>query len=499
MKTFEYSVLAFRQQEKSPIEVVFVAKADEITTWAGVPRKSDELLAGYQRLKDNDRVDKQIVPFFQNPANSSPTAIIVSLRPESGIGKCDLRCPEPISQVPQSGTLTIALDTEKLESDAVFEAALEYVNARLSGSRTTTDDSALEDDDDEDADLAEQIDEQSEASGETGDVVHLGTVTLSKMQEQLVDRQNWSNPAFKESIKDYSKPASIIDGQHRAFAASRMGIPFVVCALYDAPWEEQVFQFTVVNLKPKRIPPSLITSIAGLSLTREEQKKVEFRLEAAGVEMAEVTIMSLVAYDETSPFADMVDMSTSASSGSTKLGYSGVKRLAKEWYRGSRSSLAQIMQNATGIPSISASRRVWIDQKIWFEFFRSFWSAIRNRYPHLWKKDGNKLFVASHLWALQEAILSEADSQRRSSWQIQEGTVEDRTAILTRSLLEIVSENLSYFPEELWTASWVESGFDTSSGRERLVAFFKEFIDEGKKSGVWKSWQLRSDLLKAQG
>jgi hypothetical protein len=49
LKIFDYSVLAFRQQERSPVELVFIAKADEITTWAGVPRKSDELLAGYQR------------------------------------------------------------------------------------------------------------------------------------------------------------------------------------------------------------------------------------------------------------------------------------------------------------------------------------------------------------------------------------------------------------------------------------------------------------------
>ena len=86
MNKFEYDVLAFRQQEESPIQVTFVANAGDIMIWSGVPRKQDELLAGYQRFRDDNRINQEIVPFFQNDKNCSPTAVIVALRKGSGIG-----------------------------------------------------------------------------------------------------------------------------------------------------------------------------------------------------------------------------------------------------------------------------------------------------------------------------------------------------------------------------------------------------------------------------
>lgn len=180
------------------------------------------------------------------------------------------------------------------------------------------------------------------------------------MKELLEDRSNWANPGFKSAIVDYVKPAFIIDGQHRIAAAARIGInglPFMICGLYDAPWEEQVFQFTVVNLRPKRIPPSLITSIAGLSLTRNEQDKVEQRLKQAGVEVVEVAIMSLVAYDDASPFAEKVDMQVSGPKArEDKLGYGTVKRITKEWYNANRTSLTQIAKEAYEANSVSVGQ-----------------------------------------------------------------------------------------------------------------------------------------------
>src|SRR5207249_1399093 len=122
---------------------------------------------------------------------------------------------------------------------------------------------------------AEVDDEKDESS------VHLGNETLSKMKALLEDKTNWSNEKFRTAIIDYVKPAMLIDGQHRIAAGAKFGakgLPFMVCGLYDATWEEQVFQFTVVNIKPKKIPPSLITSIAALSLSKQEQINLGSRL-----------------------------------------------------------------------------------------------------------------------------------------------------------------------------------------------------------------------------
>lgn len=303
MKTFNYNVFAFRQQEKSPIQVAFVAHAGQMLEWVGVPRKSDELLTGYQRFLDKDRIDKEILPFFQDPKNSSPTAIILALRKDSGLGSCILQNSDvPVGEV-ISTVLTINLDDAAIASDSVFHSAKEYVEARLNRDGVASAQPEIEEDeqdieeDDDDESLSDNGNEDSQQ------VIHLGTGTLQKMKELLNDQANWSNSNFREAIIDYVKHAFIIDGQHRITTGAKLGmngLPFIVCGLYDAAWEEQVFQFTVVNLKPKRIPPSVIASIAGLSLTRTERELVERRLRQAKIDVGDATIMSLIAFCELS-------------------------------------------------------------------------------------------------------------------------------------------------------------------------------------------------------
>ncbi|MEZ4424959.1 MAG: hypothetical protein R3E98_16310 [Gemmatimonadota bacterium] len=391
--------------------------------------------------------------------------------------------------------LTVSLDEDRLETADVFTAAQAYVRDRFAAAGEAGEGSS---DADDEADEDEEDSEDSE-DGEEQDapITHLGTVTLQRMRELLDDESNWSNDGFRKAIGDFVKPAFLIDGQHRIAAAARFGekgLPFMVCGLFDPPWEEQVFQFTVVNLKPKRIPPALITSIAGLSLTRGEQDKVEERLARAGVPMAEVTIMSLVAYDGASPFAEKLDMAVGGRNRNPDLlGYGAIKRLAKVWYRASRVSLTTIAKRLYATNSASTARKRWRDDRTWFEFFCAFWSAINGHYPaDLWEKSsGSRLMRGAHLWALQEVLLGAADGQVVSVWDVSGEPDEDaRKARLMEKLLEVLHQTLPYFPEELWRSAWARSSQDTNAGREELVEFFQEFVTEGKKSGrVWKGWR----------
>jgi hypothetical protein len=513
MTTFSYPVLAFRQQDEAPIQIAFVAHAEQVLRWAGVPRKSDELLTGFQRFRDNRRINEQIVPFFQNPKNCSPTAIIIALRGETGIGKCQLlRNGVPLTEdeIPAESVvdakLVIEIDEDALKSDAVFAAAKTFVGNRLQsdGNLTSTD----EDEEEENGELAgeesgneddisdEELDEEAEVTGETDEIAHLGTTTLIRMKQLLDDSTNWKRHEFKEAVADYVKPGTIIDGQHRITAAAKIGnegLPFIICGLFNAAWPEQVFQFTVVNLKPKRIPPSVITSIAGLSLTRTEQDLVEHRLKQAGIDVAEVTIMSLVSFDERSPFAERVDLAISGPKDrEQKLGYGGMKRISKDWYMAQRNSLTLISKALYSTKSVAKARRKWRLDRYWFDFFSVFWGAIRDHYsPHFWQKSpDNRLFIGAHLWALQEVILGEADGQVADWWKIEDLslTPEQRAEVLKEKLLKVVLTTLRYFPEEMWSATWKASQ-DTTPGRAELVSLFKRFIDEGKKTGSWRQWR----------
>ncbi|WNG27698.1 hypothetical protein F0U62_29455 [Cystobacter fuscus] len=492
-----YNVLAFRQQEKSPIQITFVAHAGDILQWSGIPRKSDELLTGYQRFRDPKRVDQEIVPYFQNPKNCSPTAVIVALRKDTGVGSCSLN-PSSIKtgEIIQA-VLTIEIDDQLLVGDAVFEAALDFVNKRLP---ETEPDEAAEDESIEDEEIVE--DDQSN--------IHLGSATLRQMKALLEDKANWANPSFRLAILDYVKPAFLIDGQHRTSAAAKIGqngLPFMVCGLFDAPWEEQVFQFTVVNLKQNPIPPSLITSIAALSLTRQEQNEVEARLRQAGVRMQEVTIMSLAAYDDRSPFAGMIDMAVGdPKKKGEKLGYGGMRRIASVWYSASRTSLTQIANNLYGTTSSTSARQKWRTDGAWFDFFCAFWDTIRETYdPQIWKKGASQLMIGAHLWALQEVILEQADGQVDSHWHLPKvtpdelaQTFEARKESLIGKLKEVIATTIKYFPEDMWTIKWSKTSQDTGPGREELANFFQNFIDKGKKGGgLWKGWKS-ADWFKAK-
>jgi hypothetical protein len=494
MATYEYKVLAFRQQKSSPVQVAFVAHAGEVLKWAGIPRKSDELLTGFQRFKDDDRIEKQIVPFFQYPENCSPTAVIVALRKSSGLGTCRLAHESiPPGEV-VSTLLTVEVDSDALLTDKVFENALRYVNQRLV--EDTSPPEPLTDSDDDDDNATEDLEEEDENEGNGEPTIHLGSETLARMRVHLEDKANWENPNFKKAIADYVKPAFLIDGQHRIFAAARLGekgLPFMICGLYDAPWDEQVFQFTVVNLKPKRIPPSLITSIAALSLSQQEQNRLQGRLNQAGVKMTEVEIMSLVAYDDRSPFAELVDMGVGQGRDPERVGYGAMKRVAKVWHRAGRNSLTQIAKQLFESNNATHARARWRIDRIWFDFFAGFWSALRDHYPDsLWKRsEENNLLIGASLWALQEALLIEADGQMPSHWKVpSEITADQRQGVLMDRLLEVVRTSLVYLPAEMWTIPWTKSSLDTNQGRDEVRDLFRKLIDEGKKEGrVWKHWK----------
>ena len=209
--------------------------------------------------------------------------------------------------------------------------------------------------------------------------------------------------------------------------------------------------------------------------------------------------MSLVAYDDNSPFAERIDMSVAAKDREEKLGYGSMKRIAKEWYSASRTSLTQVAKATYPTTNANRARRDWRAEKLWFDFFCKFWSTVRDYAPAYWQKQSNnKLFVGAHLWALQEAILKQADGQVASHWVV-EASIQDsdaRIEILKGKLLEVVTTALSYFPKELWGEPWVKVSQDTNAGRQELVVAFQRFIDEGKKTGgVWKNWRKKSELF----
>lgn len=493
-----YDAIAFRQQERSPIQVAFVAPARQILEWSGVPRKSDELLTGYQRFRDDQRIDREIVPFFSNSTNCSPTAAIVALRTDSVLGSWKLATEPSATGEIINTQLVVEFHDDKLVGNAVFEAALKFVNRRLGDTEgnIASSDSLQEEEED---------DEEDSDEGEAEEI-HLGTETLRKMQALLRDRSNWARADFRASIVDFVKPAALIDGQHRVTAAAKIGddgLPFLVCGLYGAGWPEQVFHFTVVNLKPKRISPALITSIAALSLTREEQGLLKDRLRDAGIRMREIEVMSHVAYDEASPFAEKVNMAVGKEN-DRLLGYAEIKRIANVWHSCKQKLFVHLAKSLFASNNESAARTAW-KKTAWFSMFSAFWNVVRAHFgDELWQKSpNNHLFVAANLWALQDAMLQTLNRFPKSTWEADETlSEEERAAWLEKKMREEVATLCNCFPREFWTSKWHKDYLSvaTSTKRTDLSKRLDEFISEGTKSniGYWKGWRSSAIIVGSQ-
>src|SRR5438552_1357292 len=111
-----------------------------------------------------------------------------------------------------------------------------------------------------------------------------------------------------KALEAISRPALVIDGQHRVVGAALSKVPVVlpVVAIPNCSWMDQIYQFIVINEKAQRVEASLLTDIFGSSLTREEQDRLRDRLARARVDV-EVRIAAVIAgRDPQSPFNNMV-------------------------------------------------------------------------------------------------------------------------------------------------------------------------------------------------
>src|SRR3954470_13214375 len=82
---FVYDGRAYRQglDPKVPWIISFVAPAEQVLKWAGIPRRSDDAFVGFQRAGEEVRI-LNAKKFFEIPENQSPTSLIVGVHEAAG-------------------------------------------------------------------------------------------------------------------------------------------------------------------------------------------------------------------------------------------------------------------------------------------------------------------------------------------------------------------------------------------------------------------------------
>ena len=514
---FVYNGFAYRQSRdpRASWLISFVASAEELLTWAGIPRRASEKLVGFQRTDEPNRVERAKA-FFDLGVNQSPTALIIGLHQSlEGISPA-VRLEfldDDESQSIRKCILRVRYDSREISLDSIRETIRIQTQVRLNQEQDEVtmgpddkasieaEEQALDSNQDEqmvaesDSDAADSASAES-VEDDAEEEIELGRSLLRNLLEALEDIE-WCQE-HRDDLIDIAKPATVIDGQHRVLAARacERNMPFAVIALFNCAWPEQVFQFTVVNYTAKGIPDQFITANAALSLTRFELGELRTRLIQAGVKVVEYELMKVVQFDSRSPFYGLVNLTEKKDP--SKIGYKTMVRLAKRWYNANHQVFVELLPNLypdiKGAGAKKRQRDRWKEQD-WGEFFLDFWKVVYENYKDypshepdraLWDVGHSNLIVAIVLVELQEAFLdnlNQQDEEFFSASDLRRPFEELRDKIRKRA-----EKFVEWIPADFFGTRWGLGGqLSVGPGRIALEASLEKFVKTKGKYQYGKS------------
>ncbi len=478
-KSYKYACLRYTQNADRPNLVTFNAAASDISDWAGVPSKSEKFHGGFQRALGKRY--KQIIDFFEDEQNTSPTAVVIAFR----TGTASIaELPYP-SNWPEDRKYhnkikfgEIEFEVEEVdEKDAdVFDLAQRVavlLEPRFVGEAPdSAENSDSEDYETNDDGLGDEEEIQSNDNGDQTEQeddddtyglystsydssLDIGNSRLREFYDFLCDRESirqWLEEqenkkskivARKKAKKRLSKtekefieiapeirlkrvlisllrPAMIVDGQHRvmgaAEATTEKELEFTVCAIPDADWVEQVFQFVIINKLAKPISSGFLTSILNTSLKNSEIEEITPRLESVNIDLADSRLMKEIQHVENSPFYQMVAQPGLMAAGDAigKLSDKGMLRIARFWYNmasGNTGKPEWVKCFREGVPGSRVPDKIrwWRENGGWAKYFFAFWWAIRELYEDegIWvSQQGFHLLMIVTMMSIQELYIT---------------------------------------------------------------------------------------------
>jgi hypothetical protein len=511
MANYRYTGRAYRQalDESAPWLLSFIAPAEELMEWAGVPRRSEQNQAGFQRLEDQSRVDRA-KEFFQQPVNQSPTSIILGLhgRQSDGI-KAELTFLDDDDDTGGSRPCIVEVSYEQPSPEQAREIVRQQLRSRLQDGLQASSPAVSDEFDldqsvdldgengilaeatvDEAADLEDNVDVDVDEDEQDDEELELGQSVLADLLRKLDDDEWATDKDNAAAILDLAKPATIIDGQHRLLGAdaTERGIPFSVVAIADCPWAEQVFQFTVVNYTAKGIPDQFITANAALSLTKNELDTLKTRLVQANVKIKEYDLMRIVNFDSRSPFAGLINLSEGRNS--QLIGYKTMVQVANQWFDAKHqvfnTLLPRLYPDVKGKGQKTRRRERWREGD-WGEFFLAFWEEVYLAFRsepahvagrHLWDVGNSQLTVAVVLLELQRAFLDNLNAQDEEFFDVESG---DLLITLTDKVRLRAKKFVNFFPSNFFSTKWGITSLNTGSGRVDLETCIRQMVDSKGK------------------
>lgn len=561
-----YPAIIFRQRKESPLQVAFVVPSSEIDLWARVPTKRTGNVRNFQRA-ELAKHSLEITRFFNNNENSSPTAVVVGFDPirskhrvitydaeqrpldastvgagSSFMGTIEIEWGDPadtpnaIEQIDRMlaaasdirGYIYSELNDITGLNEAGSKAVEQYLVSRLEAGYEP--DGGQGDGGEEESAASEE-----EGEGEAGsdDLSIIGDDApadvqqivsgLSPSERQVVAgrllflaslRRNYLEQRAPEAIgelfklvMDELKPGILIDGQHRVMGTKKIGnIPFLVTALPLANWSELAFQFIVTNRTAKRVPESLLISIVGNSLSKDQRAQIEERLREAGIRVGLIEAVMQVHEDVQSPFYGLLSFGLKNERGFLDAAAMRNK-VIQPWYE--RQGPIQYLFDHFCEGKRKADRTdYWKSEEVWFEYLVAFWSAVKARYDgtavfsseladEKKKLPYSKLMTATVLMIFQDTVLRHLQEVYTGLENAQNTPVSTQIQNET-AFREIVKNTLQKLTPDFFT-EWQLSGFDGSKGARDDLAEAITYVISGKKTvGQLKDKKKPHRLFKEQ-
>ena len=262
---------------------------------------------------------------------------------------------------------------------------------------------------------------------------------------------------------EHQKPALIVDGQHRIYglaAAEPEDAPIIVVALVDADYQEQAFQFIVINNKATRVPSENVKAI----IADFDEEALRVRLLRSGVRYGDSSpILIEVDELEESPFRALLDWPRNRE-GKRLVPLTAIEQSVRYWH--------------TLFPNLQE------DADSLLEIFLAVWRAVRARYDTLWGDD-NQLMTKVSLNALNEFL---AD-RLKLAWHL--GFCE---LFETSEVEKSATQMIERIPPDFWSTPWGIRIQDNANVRGLIKGDLERVTDNVKLQNRWDS-----DLSVLQG
>ncbi|QKE37680.1 DGQHR domain-containing protein [Ferrovum myxofaciens] len=237
-----------------------------------------------------------------------------------------------------------------------------------------------------------------------------------------------------------SKPALLIDGQHRLEAMTRVEeeIPLICTIILGANDLERAINFVVINNKAKRVPTDLVKAIVS-ELDEVEKEDFKTRVTSIGLSLGDYNnALIILSLSDTSPFNGLLDWETNRD------GQRLIKPLALEM-------ALRLVRN-----DLNTESELDVDESL--EILSAMWRGIKKApgYDNIWLNNDSNLLSKASLVATTEFLIE------RINQKIEDGEI-DPTEI--QGVEQYSTELMSKIPSEFWTTKWEVKSLDTSAGR----------------------------------